>query len=114
MLFTKHSGVTVVFNDVKLAQARARLAAGNTRFCAARDDVVFVNTGGGLLLMDGSWHIARKLLEMCVVSTNGTFPFQISFMSNSVSFTLGQALAGAGFVRSPIVEELGQVFMAKY
>ena len=102
------------FSDVELAQALSRLEAGNTRFCAARDDVVFVNTGGGLLLMDGSWHIARKLLEMYVVSTNGTFPFQISFMLNSVSFNLASALAGAGFVRSSIVEELGQVFMAKY
>ncbi len=57
MLFTEHSGVTVDFGDVELAQALARLEAGNTRFCVARDDVVFANTGTGLLLLDSSWHI---------------------------------------------------------
>ncbi len=49
MLFTKHSGVVVEFGDVELAQALARLEAGNTRFCAGRADVVVVNTGGGPL-----------------------------------------------------------------
>ncbi len=57
MLFTKHSGVTVDFGEAELVQALARLDAGNTRFCAARDDVVFVNTGGGSLV-DG-WLLAH-------------------------------------------------------
>ena len=113
MLFTKHSGVVVEFGDVELAQALSRLEAGNTRFCTARDDVVFVNTGGGLLLLDSSWHIARRLLEMYVVTANSTFPFQISFVLNSASFSLAQALAGAGHV-GPTITELGQVYMAKY
>jgi hypothetical protein len=114
MLFTKHSGVIVDFSDLELAQALSRLEAGNTRFCAARDDVLFVNTGGGLLLLDVSWHILRRLSEMYIVAVNSTFPFQISFMLNSASFTLTQALAGAGYVRSPIIDQLEQVFMAKY
>ncbi len=112
MLFTKHSGVTVDFSDAELAQALTRLEAGNTRFCAARDDVVFVNTGGGLLLMDGSWHISRKLLEMYIVGVNSTFPFQLSFMLNSASFTLAQALAGAGYVGA--ITALEDLYMAKY
>ncbi len=107
MLFTKHSGVVVDFSDVELAQGLSRLEAGNTRFCAARDDVVFVNTGGGLLLVDASWHIARRLLEMYVVATNSTFPFQISFVLNSTSFSLSQALLGAGHV-TPTVTALEQ------
>ncbi len=113
MLFTKHSGVVVEFGDVELAQALARLEAGNTRYCVARDDVVFVNTGGGLLLLDSSWHIARRLLEMYVVTANTTFQFQISFVLNSASFNWAQALAGAGHV-GPTITELGQVYMAKY
>ena len=113
MLFTKHSGVVVDFSDVELAQGLSRLEAGNTRFCAARDDVVFVNTGGGLLLVDASWHIARRLLEMYVVATNSTFPFQISFVLNSTSFSLSQALLGAGHV-TPTITALEQVYMAKY
>ncbi len=114
MLFTKHSGVTVEFSDVELAQALSRLEAGNTRYCLGHDDVALVNTGGGLLLIDASWQIGRRLLEQYLIGSDSTFPFQIAFSLNSQSYTLAQALSGVGYVGHPVVTELSQVYMARY
>ena len=113
MLFAKHNRVVVEFSDVERAQSIARLEAGNSHFCLGHEDVAFVNTGGGLLLIDASWPSGRRLFEQYLIGADSTFPFGITFSLGSTSFTVGQALAGVGHVGA-VVAELSQVFMASY
>ena len=113
MIFTKQNGIVVEFTDVELTQTLLRLEASNLRFCVGRDDVAFVNTGGSLLLLDSSWQIGRKLLESYLIGSDPTFPFTISFSLGSAAYTLGQALAGVGYV-GPAITELSQVFMVQF
>ena len=114
MLFVKHNNQTVEFSDAELAQSLSRLDASNSRYCLGHSDVAFVNTGGGLLLIDASWPTGRRLLEQYLIGSNTTLPFGISFSLGSASYTLAQALAGVGYVGLSTIAELSQVFMAKF
>ncbi len=73
MIFTKHSNVVVEFSEIELAQSLSRLEA------SSRDDVDFVNTGGGLLLIDAAWIIGRRILEQYLIGSDSTLPIGITF-----------------------------------
>jgi hypothetical protein len=113
-LLTKHDGTIVEFPVAELAQMLAHLVAvGNTR-CQGRSGVTLLSAGGmGLLLVDTSWHIGRRLVETYTVVSEASFPFGVVLQQGSSMFTLSQALAGAGHVTGAITD-LAQVYMAQY
>ncbi len=114
MLFVKHNNQTVELSEVELAQNLSRLEASNSRYCVGHSDIAYVNTGGGLLLIDSSWPTGRRLLEQYLIGADSTFPFKITFSLGSTSFTLAQALAGTGYIGFSNITALSQVFMASF
>jgi hypothetical protein len=113
ILLTKHDGTIVEFPVAELAQALAhRVAGGNTR-CQGQSGVTLLSAGGtGLLLVDTSWHIGRRLVETYTVVSEASFPYGVAFQQGGSMFTLAQALAGAGYAGA--VTDLASVFMAQY
>jgi hypothetical protein len=114
LLLTKHDGTIVEFPVAELAQTLAHLVAGGNTRCQGQSGVTLLSAGGtGLLLVDTSWHIGRRLVETYTVVSEASFPFGVAFQQGSSMFTLSQALAGAGHVTGAITD-LAQVYMAQY
>ena len=113
LLLTKHDGTVVEFPLAELAQTLAHLVAGGNTRCQGQSGVTLLSAGGtGLLLVDTSWHIGRRLVETYTVVSEASFPFGVAFQQGSAMYTLAQALAGAGFAGA--VDSLASVYMAQY
>jgi len=113
LLLTKADGVVVEFPLAELAQALAHLVAGGVTRCQGHSGVTLLSVGGtGLLLVDTSWYIGRRLTETYTVVSEASFPHGVAFQQASSMFTLAQALAGAGFAGA--FTDLAQVYMATY
>jgi hypothetical protein len=113
LLLSKHDGTIVEFPTAELAQALAHLVAGGNTRCQGQSGVTLISAGGtGLLLVDTSWHIGRRLVETFTVVSEASFPFGVAFQQGSSMFTLSQALAGSGYAGT--VDDLESVFMAQY
>ena len=113
LLLTKHDGTIVEFPLAELAQTLAHLVAGGNTRCQGQSGVTLLSAGGtGLLLVDTSWHIGRRLVETYTVVSEASFPFGVAFQQGSSMFTLAQALAGAGYASA--VTDLASVYMAQY
>jgi hypothetical protein len=114
LLLTKHDGTIVEFPTAELAQTLAHLVACGSTRCQGQSGVTLLSAGGtGLLLVDTSWHIGRRLVETYTVVSEASFPFGVAFQKVGSMFTLSQALAGAGHATGTVTD-LAQVYMAHY
>ena len=106
-----HDSRTVQFSDGELSQTLTRLQTQNKSYCLGLYDTAHVRVGGALLLLDVGWPTGRRLIESYQVGADTTFPYGIKFTLGQATYTLNQALAGAGYV-GEANPTLSQVFMA--
>ena len=113
MELTLHDSRTVSWTQSELGQTLTRLESQNQAYCLGNYDTAHIRVGGSLLVVDVGWPVARRLLESYQVGADTTFPFGIKFTLGQASYTLNQALAGAGYVghSNP---SLAQVFMGLF
>ena len=98
------------FSDSELAQTLTRLQAHNQSYCLGLYDTAHIRVGGALLVVDVGWPIGRRLIESYQLGADTTKPYGVEFRQGQATYTLNQALAGAGYVGQ--ADTLAQVFMA--
>ena len=111
---TLHDGSTLSFTDAELSAIWTRLEAQNQSYCLGASDTARVKVGPSLLIMDVGWITGRKLIEMYGITYDSTFPFGLKFTVGQGTYTLNQALAGAGYVGLQTITALSQVYMLMY
>ncbi len=98
MLLILHDSRTVTFSESELAQTLTRLQAQNQSYCLGLFDTAHIRVGGALLVLDAGWPIGRRLLESFQIGADTTKPHGIKSTQGQATYTLNQALAGAGYV----------------
>ena len=111
MLLILHDSRTVEFSESELAQTLTRLQAQNQSYCLGLYDTAHVRVGGALLVLDVGWPTGRRLIESFQIGADTTKPYGIKFTQGQATYTLNQALAGAGYVGQED-PTLAEVFMA--